>query len=216
MEDPVRVAGKRHLFEPVQRDDRVDWGRHMDKLLVWCRRFGEEGMAPEAGGASLGNLSVRTPRGFVITPSRTQLKTELPWSHLIEVVRVEIVSRKHEEFKIHYLGGGAASEPRVPSSDALLHHCVYSARPDVLAVFHGHDEAILAVDDQLGVPVTTEPVPFGTIEDAFGVVETLGTASAVIRRDHGFVTVGRTLDQAGRLALDLHQRAVALTGRCSR
>jgi len=212
MEDPTRVAGRRHLFDPVQRDRGVDWGRHMDELLEWCRRFGEEGMAPEEGGASLGNLSVRTPRGFLITPSRTQLKTELPWDHLVEVVRVEIVSRRDEEFRIHYLGGGAGPEAggRVPSSDALLHHCVYAARPDVLAVFHGHDPAILAVDDQLGVPCTTEPVPFGTIRDAYGVAQALGPASAVVRRDHGFVTVGRTVEQAGRRALELHRKAVAL------
>jgi hypothetical protein len=39
----------------------------------------------------------------------------------------------------------------------------------------------------------------------------MGTEPYCIRRGHGFVSVGRTLDDAGNFALAVHRRAVQLS-----
>ena len=191
----------RYLFEPVARDSWVSWHALSEQLCAWGRRLDEAGLTPEAGGASLGNLSFRTTQGMVITPSRTRLKSGLSPRDLVEVVRIENVP---EAFKVHYLGD------RPPSSDSLLHWLIYAARPDVVAVFHGHDDVMLAAGERLGIPYSIDELPFGTVEDAHSTVAGLGAADAVLRQGHGFVTVGRDLDRAGRLALELHQRAQEL------
>ena len=68
-------CGIRHRFKVLHRDRTPNrYPQQTERLLHWCRIFDEEGLAPVAGGASAGNLSFRTPNGFVITPSRTRLK----------------------------------------------------------------------------------------------------------------------------------------------
>src|SRR5207249_3292022 len=115
------------------------------------------------------------------------------------------------KYSVHFLGGGNALE-RMPSSDAPMHHMIYAKRPDVAAVFHGHDPLVLAHADRLGVPVTPQETQFGTLADAEETVRSLAQHDYLVRRGHGFVAVGRTLEKAGRLALDVHGRARALAG----
>ncbi len=174
----------------------------MERLIDWCATFDREGLAPVEGGASAGNLSFRVPGGFVITPTSSRLKAGLSWDRLVEVVDVD-----WERYEVSY--GGAAP----PSSDAFLHARIYDARADVRAVFHGHDAAVLAQADRLGVPVTGEERPFGTREDARETARDLGDGGYLIRRGHGFVAVGRTLDEAGERSLEVHRRAEVTRGR---
>lgn len=201
MMDGNRECGVRHRFG-VRHRDRVPtaWPERMDSLLRWCAVFDSEGMAPVEGGASAGNLSFRTPAGFVITPTRSRLKSGMDWKALVEVVRAD-----HAAYEMHVLGAGA------PSSDSFLHERIYALRPDVEAVFHGHDEAVLRHADRLGrefpIAVTAESRLFGTAEDATATAEELGLRPYIIRKGHGFVAVGRTLDQAGELAVRIHRRA---------
>jgi ribulose-5-phosphate 4-epimerase/fuculose-1-phosphate aldolase len=195
-------AGRRHRFTVIHRD-RVPnaYPRQMRELAVWSRVFDAEGLAPVVGGASAGNLSFRTPAGFVITPTRTLLKTELPWTSLVEVVRCDL-----ERFQVHVLG------ERAPSSDTLLHDRIYACRPDVAAVFHGHDDRILARARDLAgsFPIAVGAArPFGTLDDAAHTARELGSLEGIIRLGHGFVTVGRSQVRAGELAVALHRAAVA-------
>lgn len=207
-------SGARHRFEPVQRDAQVPWSPKMEGLAQWCFAFEREGLTPEEGGASTGNLSFRTTAGFVITPSRAKLKSQLRPDSFLEVVRVEVLDG--ERFRVHYLGGGPPPERggAVPSSDSLLHYLAYAQRTDVAAVFHGHDPLVLAWAESLGVPVSARETPTGTIADAREAVATLGAGHYyVIRRGHGFLSLGRTLDGAGELALSVHRRAAAFEAR---
>jgi ribulose-5-phosphate 4-epimerase/fuculose-1-phosphate aldolase len=202
-------AGVRHRYQPVQRDTYLLHGALIDELARWCEVFHAEGLAPEEGGASAGNLSFRTTAGFVITPTRSKLKAGLSSDDFVEVVRLEI--QGDEQFRVHFLGGGARQE-KMPSSDAPMHHLIYAHRPDVVAVFHGHDPYVLAAADRLGVAVTPQETQFGTLADARETVRSLGQHDYLVRRGHGFVAVGRTLERAGKLALDVHRRAKALVG----
>jgi len=157
-------------------------------------------MAPVEGGASAGNLSFRTRDGFVVTATRTRLKAALSWHLLVEVVRANWL-----DYELHYLG----ADP--PSSDSFLHERIYRARPDVRAVFHGHDPVVLAAADRIGVAVSVREIPFGTREDAQETALELGQSGTLVRRGHGFLSVGATLDEAGERALDLHRRAAAVS-----
>ncbi|MEY2742385.1 MAG: hypothetical protein RIS21_753, partial [Planctomycetota bacterium] len=162
-----------------------------------------EGLAPVVGGASAGNLSFRTPRGFMITATRSTLKSGLGWRDFVEVVREDLLG-----WEIHVLG------ERPPSSDAFLHGRIYAARPDVGAVLHGHDDVVLERADDLarlhGARVTAQARRFGTRIDAEETAETLGDGSFVIRRGHGFAAVGKSVDEAGALAVFMHREAVRL------
>jgi len=199
-----RECGIRHRFA-VRHRDRVAnrYPSLTDRLIHWCQVFDDEGLAPEEGGASAGNLSFRTPGGFVITPTRGRLKANLDWRDFVEVVRSD-----WRDFEMHVLG------ERAPSSDAFLHERIYALRTDVVAVFHGHDDVVLENADALAVEIpmaiTGESRLFGTLDDAAETAQELGTAPYVIRKGHGFVSVGRTLDEAGELAVRVHRRAVEI------
>jgi ribulose-5-phosphate 4-epimerase/fuculose-1-phosphate aldolase len=202
--DGNRECGIRHKFAVRHRDHApTAYPVEMERLLHWCAVFDQEGLAPLEGGASAGNLSFRTPAGFVITPTRSRLKAGLDWRHLVEVVRAE-----WGPYTLHVLGD------RAPSSDSFLHERIYSHRPDVLAVFHGHDEAVLRHADRLArefpIAVTAESRLFGTRGDAEETARELAGLSYIIRKGHGFVSVGRSLDAAGEQAVRIHRRAVEL------
>lgn len=196
-----RECGVRHKFTVRTRDLLPNLYPGDDaRLSHWCGQFAAEGLAPVEGGASAGNLSFRTPRGFVITASRSLLKSGLSWRDFVEVVRED-----WDAYEMHVLGD------RVPSSDAFLHGRIYAVRSDVNAVFHGHDDLVLAHADALAreLPIvsTDEAMLFGTREDAMETARALGKADYIIRKGHGFVSVGRTLDHAGERALAVHRRA---------
>jgi ribulose-5-phosphate 4-epimerase/fuculose-1-phosphate aldolase len=196
-----RECGVRHKFMVRTRDLAANlYPGEVARLAHWCQVFDAEGMAPVLGGASAGNLSFRTPRGFVITATRSQLKAGLSWKDFVEVVRED-----WSGYELHVLG------ERVPSSDAFLHARIYSVRRDVGAVFHGHDDLVLEHADRLArelrIVSTPEAMLFGTREDAIETAKALGEADYIIRKGHGFVAVGRTLDLAGERALLVHRHA---------
>ena len=200
-----RECGVRVKFQFTVRDGRPNRYPQMDRLAHWCAVFDREGMAPVEGGASAGNLSFRTPGGFVITATRTNLKADIPWDRFVEVVR-----SNWRDYEVHYLGAAP------PSSDAFLHDRIYVARDDVEAVFHGHDEVVLAQAERLATEfdIVFTPVEtlFGTREDAALTVAALGGHDYIIRKGHGFVSVGRTLEEAGERAVTIHRRAAEFAG----
>ncbi|HYC77568.1 MAG TPA: class II aldolase/adducin family protein [Planctomycetota bacterium] len=202
-DDAVSEAGVRTRFA-VRRlaEPPVRYPEH-DALVRWCEIFDAEGLAPVEGGASAGNLSFRTPRGYVITPTRSRLKRGLVWTDFPEVAGEDL-----EAFALDVLG------PATPSSDAFLHGRIYARRPDVGAVFHGHDPLVLRHADRIaqafGAPTTPEARLFGTRRDAEETAAALGEAGYVVRRGHGFVATGRTPDEAGALALAVRRFVVEL------
>lgn len=199
-----RECGIRHTFTVKVRDRLPNhYPEEAARLAHWCNVFDAEGLAPVVGGASAGNLSFRTPRGFMITATRSTLKSGLGWRDFVEVVREDLLG-----WEIHVLG------ERPPSSDAFLHGRIYAARPDVAAVLHGHDDVVLERADDLarlhGARVTAQARRFGTRIDAEETAEALGDGSFVIRRGHGFAAVGKSVDEAGALAVFMHREAVRL------
>lgn len=201
-----RECGIRFKFTPVCRESRPRFYPEAERLAHWCAVFDQEGMAPVEGGASAGNLSFRTTVGYVITPTRSRLKSGLSWESFVEVVR-----NNWMDWEVHYLGANP------PSSDSFLHERVYALRRDVNAVLHGHDDTVLAAADQLAkefdIALTSDAMVFGTRVDAEVTATELSVKSYIIRKGHGFVAVGKTIDEAGAWALKVHRRAREIAGR---
>ncbi len=110
-----------------------------------------------------------------------------------------------------------------PHNELPIHAEIYRARPDVMAVVHTHPPyatAFAASDIPLR-PVSHEGALFWpdlprftfttdlvlTREQGEALAKTLGTARAVLLRNHGIVTVGSSVEEAALLAIQLERAA---------
>lgn len=153
------------------------------ELAAWCRRFAELGVARDGSG----NLSFRSAAGFVISRTAADLYAITP-GEFVEVLSVDAGR-----------GQVRAAGAFEPSSESPMHAAIYSARPDVHAVFHGHSADLLREAARLGIPVTARERPYGTPELAEEVRAVLAAGRPLIAlRGHGFVSLGRTMREAGR------------------
>jgi L-fuculose-phosphate aldolase len=159
------------------RDERLD------ELIHWCRRFSELGLAPNGAG----NLSLRTAEGFIITPTGANLGLVKKES-FVEVLRVDLERREV-----------TAAGAHEPSSETMMHGAIYGARPDVKAVLHGHHDRLVGAAEDLGIAVTAAEKPYGTREVVDEVLKVLEKQPFLVIRNHGFVALGTTLTEAGRL-----------------
>lgn len=171
-------------------DDRVR------RLGWWGRRFRRLGLAAK----SAGNLSFRTRDGFVISGTGIALEG-IGGGTVAEVVGIETE------------GGATSVQARgqvVPSKESVLHSGIYALRPDVDAVLHIHDQAVVDLADEIGIPCTEGVQPRGSLELAQEVgrlLRTEGDTRYIILREHGVISLGLTLDEAGRLAEEMNRRA---------
>ena len=145
------------------------------ELLSWCQHWAAAGWIAKATG----NLSCRTPAGFLITPTGTDPVT-LTTADFVEVLGID-------EQAVRVAG------TREPSSECRMHAGIYSARPDVTAIFHGHYAPALTAP---GVAITAREIPYGTPAMATETVAALGLGNFVVMRNHGFVAVGATMRAA--------------------
>ena len=176
-------------FETVFLDRRPPVEAAAHDVVRWARLFQEEGFSPP-GESAVGNLSCRLPSGFLITPANVPF-AELDVTDLVRVVEV-----------LPEAGRVLVQGTRDPSSETVLHHGVYEARPDVHAVFHGHCAALLEQGPQLGLKTTPREAPYGTRELARLAAEAARDADFFLLRNHGVVALGHSPDQAGQRALD--------------
>jgi L-fuculose-phosphate aldolase len=152
-----------------------------------------------------GNLSLRTARGFVITPSG------LPYAAMTEADLVECAA------------DGAPLSPGRPSSEWRLHAAIYAARADAQAVVHTHAPRATALScARRGIPPihymitlaggTAIPcaahATFGTAALAQACIASLGTVlRATLLANHGVVALGTTLAGAVALAREVENLA---------
>ncbi len=175
-------------FETKMIGNSVPDHPHIDKLVYWCKIFHEKGLAPTYEGGSYGNLSFRLKdNSFIITASNSSLEDTTDET----LVTVNDISK----------GVVEAIGKKKPSSEAMVHHIIYTARPDVNAVFHGHCAYISENAEKLGIPMTNKEEPYGTQALVERVLETLGDHNFIEMRNHGFISMGKTMDDAGVNAL---------------
>ena len=152
-----------------------------------------------------GNVSVRTPGGFLITPSGLPYADTTP-DDLVEVA----------------LDGSVLAGRRRPSSEWRLHAAVYAARTEAAAVVHTHSPMATALScARLPIPALhymialaggedircADYATFGTAELAAACVAALSGRKAVLLANHGVVAFGGTLAGARTLAMEVENLA---------
>lgn len=175
-------------FEAVFLDNNPPDDERIDRLIYWCHRFDKLGLAPK----SAGNLSFRTKKGFIITATAVALR-DTEKENLVEIVRVEV---NEAGARVHVRG------KVVPSKESVLHSGIYALRQGVNTVFHIHDQLVVELADELSLPCTEGEQPRGSYELAEEVDRVLRLnkdADYLVLRNHGIISMGETLDKAGRL-----------------
>jgi L-fuculose-phosphate aldolase len=152
-----------------------------------------------------GNLSRRTPGGFLITPSG------LPYAEMKPDDVVEVAA-----------DGAVLNGTRKPSSEWRLHAAVYAARPEAAALVHTHSPMATALScAREGIPpfhymialaggndVRCAPyATFGTEALAANCVAALEGRRAALLANHGAVAIGATLAAARALAEEVENLA---------
>ena len=172
----------------------------IDELKNWCTEFYNHGFTPEYEGGSAGNLSYRIKEGenqFIITGAGITSKAKILDNSLAQVKSCDI------DKEIAYYYGR-----RKPSSETLVHYAIYHVRRDVNAIFHGHSEKILTCADRLGLKQTKEEKPEGTGDLARAVLEVLGNSNFAIMKNHGFISLGKNMKEAGDLAIKIQKQCI--------
>ena len=188
------------LFDVVMTHNEVPKDPRGTLLIWWAARFAELGFMPSYGPGDHGNLSCRTPMGLLITARQTS-KAALRQEQLVEVIGMD----------------STTPTPTIrcrgllpPSTDALMHLLIYQRRPDIQAILHGHDTAALGKSQELSLPVTEHSAKtpsMDLIQDACGLATQY---DYFLMRDHGFLALGTSIDDAGELARQVCARARSL------
>jgi len=174
----------------VPRDPRIK------ELRKWCGKFQKYGLTPEFEGHHTGNLSFRSKEGFTITSSGMKNRKNLPDESF---VCIKDYDTKTNTF---YVEGN-----QTPSSESLMHHLIYITCKEINSVFHGHNDLIVAKAKKMGLSVTKKEYESGTVDLAKEVLNVLGDNKFVVLKNHGFVSVGKTMNEAGSFSLSTLRRS---------
>ena len=182
--------------------DRLDDQALRQQLVTVARRMNGTGL----NQGTSGNLSVRIEEGILVTPS------SLPYEQM-EVADLVALDLSGQPLK---------EKQRRPSSEWRLHADVLSCRPEAMAVLHCHPihATALACHDR-GIPAFHYMVAvaggdeircapyatFGTKELSDNVVNALAQRNACLLARHGMVTLGKDLESALRVAVEVETLA---------
>lgn len=150
----------------------------------------------------MGNLSFRLDEGsnvFIITSSGLGPKNMVSPQCFVKVVDCNV------ENKVVYVHG-----VKEPSSESILHYRIYVLRQDVNAVFHGHEVSLTEHAKYLGAVETKEWKPYGSLELVKSVEEVLNRNNFIVMKKHGFISLGASMKEAGKLALEKKRMAEKL------
>jgi ribulose-5-phosphate 4-epimerase/fuculose-1-phosphate aldolase len=182
-------------FRAILKDAEPPDDLRLEELRYWCKIFHEKNLTPPYPGGSYGNLSFRIKPGennFIITGTSIGLKENLSDDSFVRVTGFDL------EKKIIFAEGR-----RFPSSESMLHHSIYNARPYVQAIFHGHAKEFLSNATNLNCPETATVEPYGSIELVNSVLAILGYQNFFIIKNHGFVSVGNSMKETGERCISL-------------
>ena len=182
--------------------DRLDDQALRHQVVTVARRMNGTGL----NQGTSGNLSVRIEGGLLVTPS------SLPYEQMdaADLVALDLS------------GQPLLEKQRRPSSEWRLHADVLRGRPEAKAVLHCHPihATALACHDR-GIPAFHYMVAvaggdeircapyatFGTKELSDNVVNALGQRTACLLARHGMVTLGKDLESALRVAVEVETLA---------
>lgn len=186
-------------FTVKKISDNLPSDQRIAELKYWCDEFDRLGFTSSYPGGSNGNLSFRLnnqENSFIITGTGLVSKAGLADDCFVKVISVNLQDKIIK-----------AQGQKEPSSESMMHFAVYQARPEIMAVFHGHSEEILNHATRLNLPETAKKEPYGTGELLESVLAVLGKENFIIMKNHGFLALGSTMKEAGQLTLDIYQKA---------
>ena len=175
--------------------------RLRDELVGTAKKMSALGLTPGMSG----NVSVRSPNGFLVTPSG------MPYGDLVPDDAVEVRS-----------DGTIRPGQKTPSTEWQLHRDILGARQDVQAIVHTHSlfctsistlrrpipaihyMVVLAGSDEIPC---AEYATFGSAQLALNAVSALRGGSACLLANHGMVALGSNLANALRLAAEVETLA---------
>ncbi|MEM5813294.1 MAG: class II aldolase/adducin family protein [Candidatus Aenigmatarchaeota archaeon] len=181
----------------------------IEELINWCNIFEDLSLTKpekEDGKYSSGNLSFRASNdSFIITASCLKSKRDLNKDDFVLVKYCDLRN------KIVYACGS-----KNPSSESMLHYAIYKNRKDINAIFHAHfpskdfEERIrklaLAKKNkmkEIKIAFTKKEEKFGTISLVNSVLEILNKKNFIIMKNHGFLSLGKGMKEAGEIVLKL-------------
>jgi ribulose-5-phosphate 4-epimerase/fuculose-1-phosphate aldolase len=170
----------------------------LSQLVSWGRRLADLGVSPGASG----NLSCRSERGFLITATGAPLGG-IERDHWVEVTGVTPTPDGGLQIGSH--------GPAEPSRDSAVHAATYRRRPDAACVFHLHPDYLIRLTNELAVPTTAVFHRAGTVESVREIERFLSDHQQVgyfVLVEHGIVSIGTTIDEAGERVEEYHRRAV--------
>ena len=196
------------LFEAIITHREIPEDPRLPLLIWWASRLAELGLTPSYGPGDHGNLSCRTATGLLIT-ARMTTKAQLQTEHFVEVLGVD---RTESRLPVQSPTRQAGVRVRcrglhLPSTDTLLHLEVYHRRPEIRTIIHGHDECALIKARELNLPITRCSAATQSLELLEEVCQLVKGYDYVLLRDHGFLALGHSIDEAGELVRRLCARA---------
>lgn len=185
----------RRTVQPLAADLLDD--PRLAELAGWGRRLAALGVSPGASG----NLSCRTADGFLITATGTPLGEIRPehWVHVTDVIPLPDGGLEVCSDGLHE-----------PSKDSSVHLATYRRMPRARTVFHLHPSYLDVLAD-LGVPSTATYFPAGTVESVREIERFLGVVGDIdyyVLVDHGIVSIGSAIDEAGERVERFHASVV--------
>jgi hypothetical protein len=185
-------------FKTILKDKEQPADPRMKELGYWCNYFHEKNLAPPYPEGSYGNLSFRIKEGeneFFITGTCIGFKDNLAPDSFVKITECDV------ENKIVYAEG-----KYFPSSESMLHYSIYETRPEVNAIFHGHSKEIMMAVKNLDIPETKSEEPYGTTELVNSVLEILGDYDFIFMKNHGFISLGISMKEAGEKCMEILNR----------
>jgi L-fuculose-phosphate aldolase len=175
--------------------------RYRQALVDAAQEVEQSGLSPGTSG----NLSIRVPGGFLITP------TGVSYGSMDPADTVFLTTR-----------GDPTGDRLEPSSEWPLHTAIYSDRPDAGAIVHLHSPHATGIAClRMEIPAFHYMVAvaggntircaryetYGTVELALAAVEALEDRRACLLANHGQIAIGPSLDEAVRLAREVEDLA---------
>ena len=170
------------------------------RIIAISQALDAAGLVPNKSG----NVSCRSPGGFLITPAGKPYRDLAP-GDLAELT----------------VGGEPSGSGPRPSSEWRMHAAIYAGRPDAAAIVHTHSPRATALACAgRGIPPfhymialaggdvrCTSYATFGTADLAATALRGLDGRRAVLLGNHGVIAIGGSLEEAHAVAVEVENLA---------
>lgn len=188
-------------FNHQQIKPRFEFDHRLDELNQLAYLFSQLGLTPVHPEGAYGNQSYRTSSSaFIITKSGMLPDNELTIDNFCEIAGYIPDSNT-------FLTNGRS----IPSSESFLHYDIYMNLPHINVILHGHSTLLNDYAKILKVPATETFYDYGTQELAQSALDlAVKETPFFILKDHGFVALGHSIKETGRLVLDYYGQLINL------